>query len=72
LRQDHGGVEAALLDGAQHGRGRFLGVRAARRPIAAADLARDDGRTERVFGALEVLESLAPDRPRERIRTAAS
>jgi hypothetical protein len=41
-----------------------LGVRAARRPIAAADLAPDDDGTERVFGALEVLESLAPDRER--------
>jgi hypothetical protein len=33
-------------------------VRAARRPIAA-DLARDDGGTERVFGVLGVLERLA-------------
>jgi hypothetical protein len=34
-------------------------VRAAPRPINAADLARDGGGTERVFGALGVLERLA-------------
>ena len=47
-----GGVEAALVGGAKHGGEDLLTLGAARSAVAAAaGLARDDRRTERVLGA---------------------
>jgi hypothetical protein len=51
FRQEEGGVEVALLDGAQHTREDFLRVRTAQRPIAATQFARDDGRSQRLRSA---------------------
>ena len=45
------GIELTLMRGAQDGREDLLGLRPTRGPIPTADLARDDRRPERVFGA---------------------
>src|SRR5215207_10109265 len=50
--EDVGGVETALLRGAQDGGEDLLGLRALRRAVAAAaGFAGDDRGTQRVFGA---------------------
>jgi hypothetical protein len=49
--EDTGGVESALVGGAEHGGEHLLGTRAARAAIAATDLARDDGGADRLLGS---------------------
>lgn len=50
--EDRGGIEAALVGGAQHARENLLTPRAARRAIAAAaHLARHDSRAQGLLGA---------------------
>ena len=50
FRQDRGGVQVALLNRAQGAGEHFLGMRATRGAIAAADFPCDDGRAQGVFG----------------------
>ena len=50
-REDVGGIELALLDGTKHAGEYLLRVRAAIRSVPATDFARDDGRTQGLFGA---------------------
>ena len=50
-REDVSRIEAALIEGAKDRGEDLLGLGAARGAVAATDLAGDDGRTNRVFGA---------------------